>query len=395
MEVIRILIGMDVHKRSVYITEMEENGEVKEQYEILNDESAWTEFRERYLSKEPEISLEVSTSGKYIARKLRDMGFSVHLADPSKLPLIFNTGKKNDREDSYKLANLLRLGALPEVHLPSRYSDDLRSLVRYRKALGESITMLKNRVHAILASAGISIDATDIFGKRGMKCILRSVYNISMAQRFILSDLMDQITYLMRKETTVEDEISRYVVNDRNVNLLMTIPGIGIYSSAAIMAEIDDISRFGSKEKLASYSGLVPRQDQSGNRDMRGHITKHGPSMLRFILVNAAHSIIKYSDRMRKKYLSLVKRLGKNSAIVAIARTLIEIIYTMLSRGTEFIDSIDALTERKIAAMRSRAVKPSQIPKMEDRMNELWNVQKERKKRSKNERKINKVDAMT
>ena len=86
MEVIRILIGMDVHKRSVYITEMEENGEVKEQYEILNDESAWTEFRERYLSKEPEISLEVSTSGTYIARKLRDMGFSVHLADPSKLP---------------------------------------------------------------------------------------------------------------------------------------------------------------------------------------------------------------------------------------------------------------------------------------------------------------------
>ena len=62
---------------------MEDNGDVKEQYEILNDESAWTEFRERYLSKEPEISLEVSTSGKYIARKLRDMGFSVHLADPS------------------------------------------------------------------------------------------------------------------------------------------------------------------------------------------------------------------------------------------------------------------------------------------------------------------------
>ncbi len=368
---------------------------MKEQYEIVNGESEWAEFRERYLSMQPEISLEVSTSGKYIARKLRDMGFSVHLADPSKLPLIFNTGKKNDREDSYKLAKLLRLGALPEVHLPSRYSDDLRSLVRYRKALGESITMIKNRVHAILTSAGISIDATDIFGKRGMKCILKSVDNISMAQRFIMSDLMDQITYLMRKESTLEGEISRYVVNDRKVNLLMTIPGIGIYPSAAIMAEIDDISRFGSKEKLASYSGLVPKQDQSGNRDMRGHITKHGPSMLRFILVNAAHSVIKYSERMKRKYLSIVRRLGKNRAIVAIARTLIETIYAMLSRGTEFIYSIDALTERKMIAMRSRAVKPSQIPKMEDRMNELWNVKKERKKRSKNERKINKVDAMT
>ena len=97
------------------------------------------------------------------------MGFSIHLADPSKLPLIFNTGKKNDREDSYKLAKLLRLGGLPEVRLPSRYSDDLRSLVRYRRSLGKIITMLKNRVHAILASAGISIDATDILGKKGMR----------------------------------------------------------------------------------------------------------------------------------------------------------------------------------------------------------------------------------
>ena len=64
---------------------MEDNGNVKEQYEIVNDESAWTWFRERYLSMEPEISLGVSTSGKHVVRKLRDMGFSIHPADPVKL----------------------------------------------------------------------------------------------------------------------------------------------------------------------------------------------------------------------------------------------------------------------------------------------------------------------
>ena len=98
MEVIKIYIGLDVHKCNVYITKMEYNGDVNEQYEIMNDESSWIDFRERYLSKEPEISLEVSTSGKYVAGKLRDMGFSIHLADPSKISLIFNTAKKNDRE---------------------------------------------------------------------------------------------------------------------------------------------------------------------------------------------------------------------------------------------------------------------------------------------------------
>ncbi|WMT50367.1 MAG: transposase [Thermoplasmatales archaeon] len=156
-------------------------------------------------------------------------------ADPSKLPLIFNTEKKNDREDSYKLAKLLRLGELSEVYLPWKYSDDLRSLVRYKRSLGEEITMIKNRIHAILISAGISIDATDILGKKGIELILGSVNNISTAQRFVLGDLLDQITYLMRKESTVEDEIFRSVIHDRSVNLFMTIPGMGIYSSEAIM----------------------------------------------------------------------------------------------------------------------------------------------------------------
>ena len=63
------------------------------------------------------------------------MGFSIHMANPSKLPLIFNTEKKNDREDSYKLAKLLRLGELFEMYLTSKYSDDPRSPVRYTRSL--------------------------------------------------------------------------------------------------------------------------------------------------------------------------------------------------------------------------------------------------------------------
>ncbi len=295
---------------------------------------------------------------------------------------------ENDREDSYRLAKLLRLGELPEVYLPSRYSDDLRS-VRYRKSPGEEITMLKNRVLAILSSAGIRINATDIFGKRGMVAIFRSANNLSTSQRVVLNDLMDRITYLMRKESTVEDEISRSAMNDRNVDLLMTIPGIGIYSAAAITSEIDDISRFKTKEKLASYAGLVPKQNQSGTVDIRGHITKRGPSMLRFILVNATHTVIKYSKRMKKKYLSLVRRLGKNRAIVAIARILIETIHVMLSRGMEYIDQMDSLTERKRIAMSVRARRPFQSISIEDQIKNLMDVRKERQRRARNMEKIN------
>ena len=164
-----MLIGLDVHKRLVNITEMEEDGTVRENYEIENSEEAWNRFTERYISMKPEIALEQSTSGKYVARLLRDKGFSVHIADPVKLALIYNSPKKSDKEDSYKLAKFLRMGELPEVHLPSEYSDDLKSLVRYRKSLGEEVTMIKNRIHALLTIHGIRIDATDIFGRKGFR----------------------------------------------------------------------------------------------------------------------------------------------------------------------------------------------------------------------------------
>ena len=153
----------------------------------------------------------------------------------------------------------------------------------------------------------------------------------------------------------MENRIALAVRDDHRIKLLMTIPGINVYSAAIIISEIDDISRFESKEKFASYSGLVPRQDQSGDRDIRGHISKRGPSMLRFVLVIASHTAIQRSKRLRAQYLSMVRRVGRNRAIVAIARILAELIFTMLKNNKEFIDKIDSLTERKMKSMAEKA----------------------------------------
>lgn len=89
--------------------------------------------------------------------------------------------------------------------------------------------------------------------------------------------------------------------------------------------------------------------------------------MLRFILVNCAHTVVKYSVRFKKKYNSIVRRLGKSRAIVAIARILAEAIYTMLSRRVRFVDEIDSLTEKKIRAMEERAKNPGMSKTIEDR----------------------------
>ena len=112
------------------------------------------------------------------------------MANTSKVSLIFKTIKKNDKEDSYKLAKLLLLGELPEVRIPLKYSDDLGSMTRYRKSIVEDIMMIKNRIHTIPASYGITIDNADIFGKSWMKGIKKSSTIMSGYAKFVLYDMI-------------------------------------------------------------------------------------------------------------------------------------------------------------------------------------------------------------
>ena len=217
------------------------------------------------------------------------------------------------------------------------------------------MTVIKNRIHAILALHGLRIDATDIFGRRGLREIEELSSRLSSSERIVMEDMLMRVSDIIDRERKIEDQIALAVKDNNEVKFLMTIPGINIYSAAAIISEIDDISRFSSKEKFASYAGLVPRQDQSGTVNRMGQITKRGPSMLRFILVVAAHTATRRSNRFRAKYQGIVRRVGRNRAIVAIARILTELIYIMLKNNTEFIDKIDSLTERKMKSMVSRA----------------------------------------
>ena len=124
---------------------------------------------ERHTSIKPKIALEEPRLGKYVARLLRSSGLSVHLTDTVKHALLYNSPKKNDTQDSYKLPKLLKLRELPEVHLPSENSGDLKSLVRYGKPFGEEVKATKNRVHFVLSVHDFRIDATDIFRRKRMK----------------------------------------------------------------------------------------------------------------------------------------------------------------------------------------------------------------------------------
>ena len=229
------------------------------------------------------------------------------------------------------------------------------TMIRYRRSLGEGITAIKNRVHAVLTRNGISISSSDIFGRRSLQVILDSSRNMSVADNIVLADLISQYNDINAPVKNMQNQLASTGEGIESIKILMTAPGIEYYTALGIYSEIGDITRFPDAEHLSSYTGLVPRVDQSGNRSVYGHITKSGPSVSRFFLVSPMHSLIKLSPSFKKIYRKMKKRIGKNRAIIATARKLAVIIFNMLSKNQHFVDGcmFQRLYERKIKNMES------------------------------------------
>ncbi|WMT50855.1 MAG: transposase [Ferroplasma sp.] len=189
--------GLDVHKRSVYATAMEDNVALIVQRNMENNIEVVNGFLFNY--RDHDIVIESSTSGKYLSKELSMLGYKVHLINPAKVPEIANNCKKTDREDSFQLADVFRKGGMKEIYILSGDIENVRSLVRYRHSLGGEITLKKNKAHALLTSYGIIIKATDPFGKKGLREIENNYNNLNYSDKIVLRSLI--MTYhLLRKD---------------------------------------------------------------------------------------------------------------------------------------------------------------------------------------------------
>lgn len=245
--------------------------------------------------------------------------------------------------------------------------DDMRTMIRYRRSLGEQITAIKNRVHALLARNGISIMASDIFGKRSLNSILESSKKMPVSDRIVITDLISQFNDLNHRVENIQNQLASMSKGIVSISTLMTVPGIDYYTAMGIYSEIGDITRFPDAEHLSSYMGLVPRVDQSGETARYGHITKSGPSLLRYFIVNAVHTLIRLSPTFRKIYRKLKKRIGRNRSIIAVARKLAVTIFNMLAKNQHFVEehAFKPLLEKKLKNMESKGEKAHEF-KQED-----------------------------
>jgi transposase len=331
-------VGMDVHRDSTVIHFFDPGAEPKAQHRTVTVRSTGEAITAalRPLQGRCRVAFEVGTQAQWVAGVIRPLAAEVQVANPSRIPWLFREGKKNDRLDARKLATLLYLGQLPQVHLPSADVSAWRALINHRRSLVKRRTMMKNQVRALLRSFMLKCPHRSLWTRAG-GVWLRSL-TFDQSRTVMMRTLTQGIDFLDAQLRQVELQLDAIAATQPAVVLLRTIPGIGPRTAEAIVAFADRIGRFGQRKQFASYFGMTPTQDASGRIDRHGHISKRGPSVVRWVLVEAVHQVVRRCTALAA-FFDRVWRGRKDrykKAIVATGRKLLTIAFAMLRDGQAF-----------------------------------------------------------
>ena len=333
-----VYVGMDVHQSSTtfcFFDPVVGNGG---QYRTYTRPTCRESFCEVLapLGGQCQVAFEVGTQAQWIASMVRPLAGEVQVANPGRIPWLFRDGRKNDRLDARKLATLLYLKQLPTVHWPSANVSAWRALINHRRTLVQRRTMVKNRIRTILRAYGHRCPYKGLWTHRGQVGLESLVFD--EARTLMLTTLQDELTFFDQKIAAMEAKLDAIAAAHPSVAMLRTIPGIGPRTGEAIVAFGDGVARFRDRRRFASYFGMTPTEDSSGLVERHGHISKRGPSVVRWVLVEAAHQAIKRCPAFRAFYdrVHRGKKDRAKKAIVAVGRKVLTIAYAMMRDQSPF-----------------------------------------------------------
>jgi transposase len=252
-------------------------------------------------------------------------GAEVHLAHPLGVKAFACRRVKNDVRDAADLADLLRMGRLPEAWIAPPATRELRGWVRHRAKLVGLRSNLKCQVHGILANAGITVPMSDLFGGASGQRLLATA-DLATASRSRIDSLQRMITALDFEVELFAKLVAGRLRTHPGYQAIQLIPGVGPILAAVFVAEIGDITRFRRPEQLASWAGLTPKHHESDTTVHRGRITKQGSRLVRWAAIEAVQRLPGHT-RIGQVRDRVAARRGRNIGVVAAARELTELIF--------------------------------------------------------------------
>ncbi len=332
-----IWIGLDVHKRFSRMGCFDPaTGEVHDLGSVSNDASALEGALEKLPSPKT-VVLEAGRSSYHMVGLLESIVEEVWIVDPGEVRRLQHTISKTDRRDAAALAWWAAKGVITPQWRPDAELLDLRELTRGKTALTRMSTRVRTMIRMLLARHGHECPHRDLMGERGQLWLEEVELGGHAGE--MLAGLREILVVVQAKADDFERKVEQTSREHPVARRLRTIPGIGPFLSLALAVEIGDINRFPGPTQLRGYSGLVPAVYQSGDKDARGPLTKAGNKWLRYAAVLAAQRIgqMKEPDpRLKRIFLSVAFRHGRNPGKVAAARRLLDLSYHLLKKEADY-----------------------------------------------------------
>ena len=330
-----IYVGMDISSKDFMIYAIDERKKVK-----LKGSISPTKASLRKLIMELGIEgkifvFEAGNQMKWIADFFKKENQDIHVVHPNEVKWITQSGgKKTDKVDAKKLAELARADMLPRrVHLADGKARDLRELVSARQTLLNKRVSLANTIRGYLKQEGIKLPAKFFASVDWQTQVLG--LKLRKATEIIVANLMYAVEQLQECEKSLNAEIQQ--VEDKKIELIETIPGIGKLSARILYAALIDESRFDNSKCVANYGALTPTIHQSGDTLHMGKINRDGRSEVRRAMLQCAHAVARTKTAavvpLKLFFERIEKRRGKKRATVALARKLLTTVYGVLKSG--------------------------------------------------------------
>jgi len=329
-----LIIGCDYHPsfQQIAIVDME-TGEVQER-RLKHREEAEQFYRTwAKAGNKVRVGMEASGHAGWFERLSAELNFELWMGDAAKIAAKRVRKQKTDRLDAQHILKLMLKDDFPKIWVPSWENRDVRQLLWHRHRMVQTRTRIMNQLQAAALNEGLRYKKT-LWREAGRQ----QLESLSLApwasrRRHDLLEVLDRINPTIAELTrAIEQQAEKCPEAQR----LMTHPGVGALTALAFVLILGETERFGCGKQIASYLGLVPEEDSSGERRRLGHISKQGNSLLRFLLVEAAQVTVRSDQRWRNRFFHLAQRRGRKIAKVAMARRLGIRLYWMWRRGWNY-----------------------------------------------------------
>jgi transposase len=313
-----MIIGCDFHPGWQPIAWLDmQTGETGEQKLVHASGEAKAFYRQ--LAAPARIGVEATGNSQWFLELVQDLGHEIWIGDAAQIRAGYVRQQTTDQRDAAHILKLMVEGRFPRLWAPDREQRDLRQLVLHRHKLGEIRSRVKNELQPLSLNKGRQGKAK-LWSQAGQKLLRELPLKPWAACR--REDLLGLLAMLNEQVGKLDEAVQLAADEHPQARLLMTQPGVGPNTALAYVLTLGDVSRFPRGKQVASYLGLIPREESSGGRQKLGAISKQGNRLVRSLLVEAAQIAVRFDPGMKKQYWHRCHQKPKGVAKVAAARRL-------------------------------------------------------------------------